>query len=242
MFKDYLEKSRSPWYSFIFAFPALVIYELGLFWMRNIEFKYIQNSADFLIEKIINNSSFEVLHISSIIFFVVLIAILAYQKKKFRSVQVNIKYLNFMIVESLIYASILFFIMGNIYLMDVSSNDLLSNIILSFGAGIYEELIFRVLLIYLFAKLVKFLFRLGNSSSELYAIFFSAILFSLFHFIQIESFNLYSLIGFVSDNKDAFALRFIAGIFLGILYLKRGFGITAITHSIYDIFVIFLLT
>ena len=50
MIKDYIEKSRSPWYSFIFAFPALVIYELGLFWMRNVEFTYIQNGADVLIE------------------------------------------------------------------------------------------------------------------------------------------------------------------------------------------------
>ena len=149
MIKDYLEKSRSPWYSFIFAFPALVIYELGLFWMRNVEFTYIQNGADVLIEQIIYNSSFEVLHVSSTIFFIALIFVLVYQKKKFKSLQVNMKYLNLMIIESLTYASVLFFIMGNIYLMDVSSNDLLCNIILSFGAGIYEELIFRVLLIYI---------------------------------------------------------------------------------------------
>ena len=136
-----------------------------------------------------------------------------------------------MTIESLIYASILFFIMGNIYLMDVSSNDLLCNIILSFGAGIYEELIFRVLLIYILIQLIKFLFRLKNFSAQFYAIFLSAILFSLFHFIGIESFN-----------NEAFAVRFIAGIFLAILYVQRGFGITAITHSIYDIFVIFLLT
>ena len=70
MIKDYIEKSRSPWYSFIFAFPALVIYELGLFWMRNVEFTYIQNGADVLIEQIIYNSSFEVLHVSSTIFFI----------------------------------------------------------------------------------------------------------------------------------------------------------------------------
>ena len=84
MFKDYLEKSKSPWYSFIFAFPALVIYELGLFWMRNVEFTYIQNGADVLIEQIIYHSSFEVLHVSSTIFFIALIGVLAYQKKRFK--------------------------------------------------------------------------------------------------------------------------------------------------------------
>ena len=231
MIKDYLEKSKSPWYSFIFSFPVFVMYELGLFWMRNVEFTYIQNGADVLIEQIISSSNFDILYVSSTIFFLVLIGILFYQKKKFKSLEINMKYLNFMIIESLFYASILFFIMGNIYLMDVSSTDLLCNIILSLGAGIYEEIIFRVLLIYIFMQSMKFLFRLGNFSSQIYAILFSAILFSLFHFIGIESFN-----------NEAFAVRFIAGIFLAILYVQRGFGITAITHSIYDIFVIFLLT
>ena len=103
--------------------------------------------------------------------------------------------------------------------------------ILSFGAGIYEELIFRELLIYISYQSIKFLFRLSKFSANFYAVIFSAILFSLFHFIGEESFN-----------QEAFAVRFIAGIFLASLYVQRGFGITAITHSFYDIFVIFLLT
>ena len=115
--------------------------------------------------------------------------------------------------------------------MDVSTNDFYCNIILSLGAGIYEELIFRVLLIYVFYQSIKFLFRLGKFSTNFYAIILSAILFSSFHFIGAESFN-----------QEAFAVRFIAGIFLAFLYVQRGFGITAITHSFYDIFVIFLLT
>ena len=48
--------------------------------------------------------------------------------------------------------------------------------------------------------------------------------------------------GSESFSQDAFTIRFIAGILLGLLYINRGFGITAITHSFYDIFVIFQLT
>ena len=136
-----------------------------------------------------------------------------------------------MFLESMVYASILFFLMGNLYLMDVSTNDIYCNMILSLGAGIYEELIFRVLLIYISYQSIKFLFRLDKFSANFYAVILSAILFSLFHFIGAESFN-----------QEAFAVRFIAGIFLASLYVQRGFGITAITHSFYDIFVIFLLT
>jgi len=231
MVKDYFRKSSSPLYSFIITLPIFLTYELGIFWMRNIEFNYIQNGADVLIEQAILRLGFDVIYVSSIIFLFVLLIIIYYQKHHFNSLSISRPYLGAMFLESIVYASILFFLMGNLYLMDVSTNDLYCNIILSLGAGIYEELIFRVLLIYVFYQSIKFLFRLGKFSTNFYAIILSAILFSSFHFIGAESFN-----------QEAFAVRFIAGIFLAFLYVQRGFGITAITHSFYDIFVIFLLT
>ena len=231
MIKDYFRKSSSPLYSFIITLPIFLTYELGIFWMRNIEFNYIQNGADVLIEQAILRLGFDVIYVSSIIFLFVLLIIIYYQKHHFNSLSISRPYLGVMFLESIVYAIILFFLMGNLYLMDVSTNDLYCNIILSLGAGIYEELIFRVLLIYIFYQSIKFLFRLSKFSTNFYAVIFSAILFSLFHFIGAESFN-----------QEAFAVRFIAGIFLAFLYVQRGFGITAITHSFYDIFVIFLLT
>ena len=231
MIKDYFRKSSSPLYSFIITLPIFLIYELGIFWMRNIEFNYIQNGADVLIEQIILKLGFDVIYVSSIIFLFILLIIIYYQKRHFNSLSISRPYLGVMFLESMVYASILFFLMGNLYLMDVSTNDIYCNMILSLGAGIYEELIFRVLLIYISYQSINFLFRLGKFSANFYAVILSAILFSLFHFIGAESFN-----------QEAFAVRFIAGIFLASLYVQRGFGITAITHSFYDIFVIFLLT
>ena len=231
MIKDYFRKSSSPLYSFIITLPIFLIYELGIFWMRNIEFNYIQNGADVLIEQIILKLGFDVIYVSSIIVLFILLIIIYYQKRHFNSLSISRSYLGVMFLESMVYASILFFLMGNLYLMDVSTNDIYCNIILSLGAGIYEELIFRVLSIYISYQSIKFLFRLGKFSANFYAVILSAILFSLFHFIGAESFN-----------QEAFAVRFIAGIFLASLYVQRGFGITAITHSFYDIFVIFLLT
>ena len=236
MVKDYFRKSSSPLYSFIITLPIFLAYELGIFWMRNIEFTYIQNGADVLIEQALLGLGFDVIYVSSIIFLFILLIIIYYQKHHFNSLSISRPYLGIMFLESIVYAGILFFLMGNLYLMDVSTNDLYCNIILSLGAGIYEELIFRVLLIYLFYKSMEFLFRSGKFSANFYAVIFSAILFSLFHFIGEESFLS------ILDSPTvqyAFAARFIAGIFLAFLYVQRGFGITAITHSFYDIFVIF---
>ena len=63
------------------------------------------------------------------------------------------------------------------------------------------------------------------------SIIFSSILFSSFHYIGVESFTPLS-----------FTLRFIAGVYLSLIYINRGFGIVALTHAFYDLFVIFQLT
>ena len=160
MIKDYFRKSSSPLYSFIITLPIFLAYELGIFWMRNIEFNYIQNGADVLIEQAILRLGFDVIYVSSIIFLFVLSVIIYYQKHHFNSLSISRPYLGIMFLESIVYAGILFFLMGNLYLMDVSTNDLYCNIILSLGAGIYEELIFRVLLIYIFYQSIKFLFQM----------------------------------------------------------------------------------
>ena len=62
------------------------------------------------------------------------------------------------------------------------------------------------------------------------AIFISAIIFSLFHFI-----------GSAGDSYSFRILlfRIIGGLYLGGLYVFRGYGIAAWTHSLYDIFVLF---
>ena len=65
------------------------------------------------------------------------------------------------------------------------------------------------------------------------AIVIAAGIFSLFHFMgdYVDSFSF-----------DIFMVRFLAGIVLGLLYFARGFGITAWTHSIYDLIIVTRIT
>ena len=80
-------------------------------------------------------------------------------------------------------------------------------------------------LVYLFKKVLKY----NNILAGLLSILLSAILFSMFHYI--------GELGDIFTFKS-FYLRTLAGMFLGILYLFRGFGITAYTHIFYDMGVI----
>ena len=202
--------------------------------MRDTEFSYIKNGADVLIEQAISTLGFDIFYVVSTLFVLVFLSIVYYQKKNYDSFKIYKSYLLAMLVESFFYALLLFFIIGSmsLYLMDGSVANIYFNIILSLGAGIYEELIFRVFSLYILYQLIKFVFKsMSNFSSQFFALILSAILFSLFHVIVAEPFT-----------QDAFTVRFIAGILLGFLYINRGFGVTAITHSFYDIFVIFQLS
>jgi len=97
---------------------------------------------------------------------------------------------------------------------------------LSLGAGIYEELLFRVVLVGLLAWAAKKVLGWRPLVAGIVATVVGALIFSAFHYI-----------GPYGDHFDvySFVFRTIAGLFFSGLYLLRGFGITAWTHALYDI-------
>ena len=91
------------------------------------------------------------------------------------------------------------------------------------GAGIWEEILFRYLLLSSLINIFKKI--IDKYSSIILSIFISALLFSMFHYIGSlgDVFNIYT-----------FIVRFVGGIYLSIIYLYRGLGISMISHIIYD--------
>jgi len=102
-------------------------------------------------------------------------------------------------------------------------------LMLSLGAGIYEELLFRVVLVGLLAWGGKKVLGLRPLIAGIAATVLGALIFSAFHYIGPfgDPFDVYS-----------FVFRTIAGLFFSGLYLLRGFGITAWTHALYDVFLL----
>jgi hypothetical protein len=99
-------------------------------------------------------------------------------------------------------------------------------LMLSIGAGIYEELLFRVVLVGLLAWGASKLLGWRPLVAGVLATVLGALIFSAFHYI-----------GPYGDRFDvySFTFRTIAGLFFSALYLLRGFGITAWTHALYDV-------
>ncbi len=96
-----------------------------------------------------------------------------------------------------------------------------------FGAGIYEELLFRMILLNLCVALLVWL-RAARRASVIGGIVLSSLLFSAAHYI-----------GPCGDAFKwlTFCFRFLAGAFFAVLYIYRGFGIAAGTHALYDVLV-----
>ena len=107
------------------------------------------------------------------------------------------------------------------------SDDLL---ILCLGAGIYEELVFRLILLTVLTLIVKDLLQFPKRLAIPLVVLLSAVSFAGYHYLGTEPFL-----------WRTFAFRSLAGIYFGVLFLTRGFGVTAATHAAYDILVLLVL-
>lgn len=98
-----------------------------------------------------------------------------------------------------------------------------------FGAGIYEELLFRLMLIPIGVGVLRWS-GLSTQASLVSTIVATSLIFSAAHYDFVtaggEVFELYS-----------FVFRFLAGAFFSMLFIYRGFGIAAGAHALYDIYV-----
>ena len=104
-----------------------------------------------------------------------------------------------------------------------------SRLTLAIGAGLYEELLFRLLIIGGGGWLIGTALGWNESRSGLAATVISAVLFSAYHRPILEGGGL--------DWGAAF-IYLLAGGFFGLLYAMRGFGVVVGAHAAYDAIVL----
>jgi membrane protease YdiL (CAAX protease family) len=101
--------------------------------------------------------------------------------------------------------------------------------VLSIGAGIYEELLFRMVAIALVHFVLVDVFRFSHRFGAVSAILLSALAFTLYH-------------GVIGDGETGVqwtsaVFFFISGLYFAGLFVVRGFGIAVGVHAAYDILV-----
>ena len=232
---QYLTVSKSPLYSFIFTLPLFLLYEVGIFLISSRDIDQLRNGADVLMRQVLESFGIYGMYGFGGTFLIGFLIAFIRQKKNLRTSEIESRFLLIMFFESIVWATLLVVMMIKIpTFLSLSNEDhLIQQVVLAIGAGIYEEFVFRVLLISGLAILFGLIFNWGELGKTFLSVIISSAIFSIFHFF-----------GSYGDTFSfpLFFVRFFAGIFLAMIYIFRGFGITAYAHSIYDLFVLVYIT
>jgi len=238
MVKDYLHDSRAPRYSVLMALPLLLLYEGLSFALNGSAYAGVRNGADVILKSLFLSLGgprglliFEVLLIG-------LGATLVWRDWRANRGPLSGRTFAMMALESVVYAVVFGLVVGKLTALVLGMPSLLqigggrldvpTQLVTSLGAGIYEELLFRVLLTGGLVRLFMSLASAGRTSASAAAVVLSALIFSGFHYL-----------GSLGDTftVQSFVFRAIAGLVFSGLFVTRGIGITAWTHALYDVLI-----
>lgn len=233
-FKRYFQSTHSLLYSYLISLPLLLLYEILIFIARPDSEQVVRISVDVWIKTLFSYVGQDVLSLTLI--FVALLGIFVLYRERHKLSTLKGSYFMTMLIEASVYAFVLALIISMTVnsLLQIAAPDTvaslskLEQLALSLGAGLYEELFFRVILVSLLLLLLK-LFIDKKMLRYGLAMFIAAFLFSLVHYV-----------GELGDPfmLGSFLFRFLFGLALNAIYILRGFGMAAWTHAIYDIMVV----
>ncbi len=236
--REYYAAAREPRYSLLFAFPLLILYEGLAALLSHSAFAGVRNGADVLLKSLFLSLGGRA---GLAVFGAILIGVgawVVWRDQRQRGGRLDRQVFLGMVAESLVYAAVFGQVVAVLTVALLRGAPLAAvtqapmpalplgtQLVVSLGAGIYEELLFRVLLVSGLLWLFK---RMGwrTSLAVGVAVALSALIFSAFHYV-----------GPYGDplTLPSFTFRTIAGLLLSGLYVARGFGITAWTHALYDV-------
>ena len=237
----YYRASRAPRYSLTLAVPLLVLYELLAAGLQSGS-GGIRNGADVILKSLVASIAGPRGPLIFAVALIVTLLGLAWRDARRNPGPLRGAIFLGMLVESSVLAAVLGTVVGLVtaqLLGAVSPSGLAigpldslgvpTALTVSLGAGLYEELLFRVLLVGALMGLGKHLLGWGPVATNMLAILGGATIFSLFHYV-----------GPFGDpfSMTTFVFRTVAGLAFSGLYVTRGFGITAWTHALYDVFLV----
>ena len=240
--RNYWNDSRAPRYSLLFALPLLALYELLAAALAE-STNGIRNGADVMLKSVFE-AAFGAR--GPVVFGAVLIGVmlvLIVRDRRRTGDPVKPWIFGAMLAESLVLAALFGIVVGlltaqlvaplqgglgqaGLAIGQLSRVGWPAALMVSLGAGLYEELLFRVILVSALVWGGRRLFGWGPVAAGVFATMGGALIFSAFHYV-----------GPFGDRLElgSFVFRTIAGCAFSALYILRGFGVTAWTHALYDV-------
>jgi hypothetical protein len=222
--------------SLLLVFPLFLVYQVGVLVVPE-----VYNGADLITSQLLHllhgqTGAYILVNATLALGFVVLVLVL--RKKNSFDPRLFVP----VVFESGIYAltmgSLIVFVMQDILHVDPrlaatagpEAVGPLAKVVLAFGAGVHEELVFRLILMSAVLWLCERGLHFRRWLAMIFAFAISAALFSAAHHV----------IGGEPWRVGAFVYRFLCGLFFATLFTTRGFAVAVYTHALYDVFVLVL--
>jgi hypothetical protein len=236
---SYWTATRRPFPSLLLVAPLVIAYEWAVIWLGGATPGKLRTGADTWMRNALTALGVDDRWLLPLLLVVIL---LGWQVVSYRDWRFSPGILAGMVVESLVWAVML---VGISRLIDAGfsyleqretsilaigpgkSDALVASLIGYVGAGIYEETLFRLILVPAFYWSLRLL-QAPQVVAITFAVTGSALLFTLAHHAGSpgEPFTWF-----------AFIFRWMAGVFFAWVFVLRGFGVAVGTHAIYDILV-----
>jgi len=238
--EDYWDDTRKPLTCLLFLLPWIAAYEIGILLLADSPSDNMRNGADYWMRSLLAVSGF-----GRIVVLPLLVAgiLLGWHVVRRYPWSVRLETQIGMLAESLLLAVALVAVGQLHHLLfvnlqpDATHPKLLAirgpltSAVSYIGAGVYEEVMFRLLLVpaayWVFRR-----FEFPGGAAAALAALSTGFVFALAHHVgpAADAFNLFT-----------FSFRAAAGVFFAAVFFVRGFGITVGCHAAYDLLVGILL-
>lgn len=230
--REYLRESRDLSLNIALVVPALVVYEIGVAFLG----PSVRNGAQVLLRELFLLVGPLGVHILNALLIAtgVVCVIDAYRRH-----QNLLTRLALILLESLAYGAVLgpLVLLLESPLLDVGSgggnggiSPVFTYVVLALGAGAYEELFFRLLLMGAVFHVVFGLMKESRWAASTVALVVAAVVFALCHHDIV-------LRGGEPFELQRFLFRTLAGLVLGLIFYLRGFAAAVYTHAFYNLLV-----
>ena len=240
----YWSASTKPLNVLVMLMPLIVFYEIGAFvWLRGSDGQSQEIMARLLLGRVFEALGVHGLWVPPILLIIVLLAWHMLLRERWR---VRPGVVGLMLLEAMAWAVPLLVLGQLLYQLLVgegaavlaaqpahtTSDDAIralepgARATIAVGAGLYEELVFRMLAIALVHALVHDVLGFSDRAGRIVAIVASAIAFAAYHDI--------------GADLSAAVYYFAAGLYFGGLYLLRGMGIVVGAHAAFDLAVLLM--
>ncbi|MEO0477416.1 MAG: CPBP family intramembrane glutamic endopeptidase [Planctomycetota bacterium] len=225
----YWDRSKWPLQSLYFLLPLLVVYEIGALTLLTEQ----QLTATRLLGQFFALFGVTGVHLPAIAVVGALLGMHIVRKKD--PWMPELKLQPVMWGESLVLAMPLFVLM-TVLLREPALAASLENVdwgrwrrdmVIAIGAGVYEELLFRMVAIAAIHAITRDLLSLPEEVCVIASVLISSLGFALVHFIGDHNpFTMTKMLFYT-----------VAGVYFAAIYLTRGFGIVVAVHALYDVLV-----